>query len=88
LLNTAEETALYNHILECYQSHLSLDVELLHHYTNELLQARLGPLREEDKVGTNWYIRFYQRHPNIKGLRARPFDKERFINKNSDDYIK
>jgi hypothetical protein len=53
LLNTAEETALYNHILECYQSHLSLDVKLLHHYANELLQARLGPLKEKDKIRTN-----------------------------------
>jgi hypothetical protein len=59
LFNAAEETALYNHILECYESHLSLDVELLYHYANELLQARLGPLREEDKVRTNWHIRFY-----------------------------
>jgi hypothetical protein len=88
LLNAAEETALCNHILECYQSHLSLDIELFHHYANELLQARLGSLREEDKVGTNWHIRFYQRHPSIKGLRARPFEKERFVNKDSDDYIK
>jgi hypothetical protein len=53
LLNAAEETALYNHILECYQSHLSLDVELFHYYANELLQARLEPLKEENKVGTN-----------------------------------
>jgi hypothetical protein len=59
LLNAAEEIALYNHILECYQSHLSLDVELLHYYANELLQARLGPFKEEDKIGTNWHIRFY-----------------------------
>jgi hypothetical protein len=34
LLNAAEETALCSHIL---------DVELLHHHANELLQARLGP---------------------------------------------
>jgi hypothetical protein len=53
LLNTVEKTALCNHILECYQSHLSLDVELLHYYVNELLQARLGLLRKEDKIGTN-----------------------------------
>jgi hypothetical protein len=88
LLNTAKETALCNHILECYQSHLSLNVELFHHYANELLQARLGPLREEDKVKTNWHIRFYQRHPSIKGLRARPFEKERLVNEDPDDYIK
>jgi hypothetical protein len=59
LLNAAEETALCNHILECYESHLSLDVKLLHHYANELLQARLGPLKKKDKIGTNWHIRFY-----------------------------
>jgi hypothetical protein len=47
LLNVAKETALYNHILECYESHLSLNVKLLYYYTNKLLQARLGPLKKK-----------------------------------------
>jgi hypothetical protein len=88
LLNIAEEITLYNHIFEHYQSHLSLDVKLLYHYINELLQATLGSLREEDKIEMNWHIRFYQYHSNVKDLRTRSFDKERFINKDSDDYIK
>jgi hypothetical protein len=53
LLNAAEKTALYNYIFEYYQSHLFFDVELFHHYTNKLLQARLGSLRKENKVETN-----------------------------------
>jgi hypothetical protein len=47
LLNAAEKTALYSHILECYQSHLSLDVELFYHYANKLLQARFGPFKKK-----------------------------------------
>jgi hypothetical protein len=43
-LNAAKETVLYQHIRECYQSHLSFDVKLLHYYINHLLQARVGPL--------------------------------------------
>jgi hypothetical protein len=43
-LNVAEETVLCQHIRECYQSHLSFDVEVLHYYVNYLLQARVGPL--------------------------------------------
>jgi hypothetical protein len=44
LLTVAEEVVLCNHIRECYQSHLSFDLELLHYYANELLQARVGSL--------------------------------------------
>ena len=39
-LSPAEETALVNHIIECYQSMLPLDVELLHYYANELCRAK------------------------------------------------
>jgi hypothetical protein len=46
LFNAAEEIALYNHILECYQSYLFLDVELFHHCINKLLQTKLGPLKK------------------------------------------
>jgi hypothetical protein len=43
-LNAAKEIVLCQHIRECYQSHLSFDVEVLHYYVNYLLQARVGPL--------------------------------------------
>jgi len=39
-LSPAEETALINHIIECYQSMLSLNIELLHYYANELCRAK------------------------------------------------
>ena len=45
----AEETALVNHIRECYQSMLPVDVELLHYYANELLRAR----GDNEPVGKN-----------------------------------
>ena len=60
LLNAAEETVLCNHIRECYASHLSFDVELLHYYANQLLEARVGPLSEDMKIRGNWHSRFYQ----------------------------
>jgi hypothetical protein len=53
LLNTAEETVLCNHIRECYASHLSFDVKLLHYYANQLLKARVGPLSEDMKIRDN-----------------------------------
>jgi hypothetical protein len=87
-LNAVKETVLCQHIRECYQSHLSFDVKLLHYYANHLLQARIGPLPDDKKIKGNWYLRFYQRHPFIKGMRARPFEKDRLINKDSDEFIR
>jgi hypothetical protein len=43
-----EEAALYNHIRECYELMLLVDVELLYYYANELLRER-----GEDPVGKN-----------------------------------
>jgi hypothetical protein len=43
-LNAAEKIVLCQHIRECYQSHLSFNVELLHYYANHLLQVRVRPL--------------------------------------------
>ena len=40
------------------------------------------------KIRDNWYSRFYQRHPTVKGIRARPFDKNRLVNEEPDDYIR
>jgi hypothetical protein len=58
-LNTAKETVLYQHIRECYQSHLFFDIKLLHYYANHLLQARVGPLPNDKKIKSNWHLRFY-----------------------------
>ena len=83
-LSPAEETALVSHIRECYQSILPVDVKLLHSYANELLRAR----GDDEPVGKNWHHKFYERHPSVKTMRARPMEKDRLINKNADDYIK
>jgi hypothetical protein len=78
---------LYNYIREYYQSYLFFDVKLLHYYANKLLQARVGPLPNNKKIEANWHIRFYQRYPDVKDIRARLFNKNRFINENPDEYI-
>jgi hypothetical protein len=65
-LSPAEETALVNHIIECYQLMLPLDVELLHYYANELCRAK----GDHTPVGKNWYHKFYERNPSVKTLRA------------------
>jgi hypothetical protein len=39
-LSLIKEIALVNHIRECYQSMLPVDVKLFHSYANELLRAR------------------------------------------------
>jgi hypothetical protein len=83
-LSPAEETALVNHIIECYQSMLPLDIELLHYYANELCRAK----GDHTPVKKNWHHKFYERHPHVKTLRARPMEKARLINKDPDDYIK
>jgi hypothetical protein len=83
-LSPAEETALVSHIRECYQSMLPVDVKLLHSYANELLRAR----GDDEPVGKNWHHKFYERHPSVKTMRARPMEKDRLINEDADDYIK
>jgi hypothetical protein len=63
---------------------LPLDVELLYYYVNELCRAK----GDYTFVGKNWYHKFYERHPVVKTLRARPMEKARLINEDPDDYIK
>jgi hypothetical protein len=87
-LNAAEETVLCQYIRECYQSHLSFDVELLHYYANHLLQARVGLFSDDKKIRGNWHLRFYQCHPSIKGMRARPFEKDRLVNEDPNEFIR
>jgi hypothetical protein len=43
-LSPAKETAFINHIRECYQSMLPVNVKLFYYYANKLLRAR-----EDDK---------------------------------------
>jgi hypothetical protein len=83
-LSPAEEIALVSHIRECYQSILPVDVKLLYSYANELLRAR----RDDKPVRKNWHYKFYERHPSVKTIRARPMEKDRLINEDTDDYIK
>jgi hypothetical protein len=52
------------------------------------LQARVGPLLDDKKIRDNWHLRFYQRHPSVKGMRARPFEKDRLINKDLNEFIR
>ena len=44
LITAAEEAALCQHIRECYEAMLPVNVELLHYYANKLLRER-----EEDQ---------------------------------------
>jgi hypothetical protein len=48
-LSPAKETALINHIRECYQSILLVNIELLHYYANKLLRAR----EDNELIGKN-----------------------------------
>jgi hypothetical protein len=63
---------------------LSLNVELLYYYVNELCRAK----GDYTLIGKNWHYKFYERHSGIKTLRTRPMEKARLINKDPDDYIK
>ena len=82
-LTLTEEAALCNHIRECYESMLPVDVELLHYYANELLRER-----GENLIRKNWHFAFYERNFSVKIIKARPMEKDRVINKDSDNYIK
>ena len=82
-LTPTEETALCNHIRECYELMLPVDVELLHYYANELLRER-----GEDPVRENWHLAFYECNPSVKTMRARPMEKDRVVNEDPDNYIK
>jgi hypothetical protein len=63
---------------------LSLNVELLHYYANELCRAK----GDDELIGKNWHLKFYKRNPSVKTLRARLMEKDRLINEDPDDYIK
>jgi hypothetical protein len=63
---------------------LPLNVELLYYYANELCRAK----GDHKPIRKNWHYKFYERNLNVKTLRARPMEKARLINENSDDYIK
>ena len=71
-LSPAEEIAFINHIRECYQSILPVNVELFHSYANELLRAR----GDDESVKKNWHYKFYERHSSVKIMRARPMEKD------------
>jgi hypothetical protein len=83
-LSPVKETAFINHIREYYQSILPVDVKLFYFYANELLRAR----GDDKPVKKNWHHKFYKRYFSVKIMRARPMEKYRFINENTDDYIK
>jgi hypothetical protein len=63
---------------------LPLDIKLLYYYANELCRAK----GDHTPVKKNWHHKFYERHPHVKILRARPIKKARLINKDPDNYIK
>jgi hypothetical protein len=63
---------------------LSLNIELLHYYANELCRAK----GDHTSVGKNWHHKFYERYSHVKTLRARPMEKARLVNEDPDDYIK
>ncbi len=63
---------------------LSLDIELLYYYANELCRAK----ENYTFVEKNWHHKFYERNPSVKILKTRPMEKARLINEDPDDYIK
>ncbi len=79
-----KKIALVNHIIECYQLILSLDVELFYYYANKLCRAK----GDYTLIKKNWYYKFYERNPSVKILKTRSMEKARLINEDLNDYIK
>ena len=82
-LTPIEETALKDHIHDCFQSGLSLTPKLLREYANELCRTK----GDDKEVGKNWHLGFYERHTSVKSKYARSMTKERVSNEDADNYI-
>jgi hypothetical protein len=82
-LSPVEEAVLVEHSFECYKQGFPLTIDNLNDFANELLKNR----GSNERVGVNWHLAFFKRHPNVESRYSRPIDKQRVWAENADSWI-